>query len=234
MLPQIISSGLYKITNVVNGKCYIGITKHGAKQRFASHITSSRKGSNTALHRAIRKYGESNFHVEQLVVCKANQYLKDLEVRAISAYGTRSPHGYNLTAGGDGVVDGSPEVAEKIRAGRLINPPVLTDAGKQAISEGGIRAWADPDRKAARSANIKSGLNDPVVHAARCAAIQKAASSERGREIKREVSKTLWANPEYREKVIAASSAAMRTPDARKRRSDAAKKDWARRKAACQ
>jgi hypothetical protein len=232
MEPQIISSGLYRITNLVNGKCYIGITKTSPQKRFAAHLTSARRGANTALHRAIRKYGEESFKLEQMVICEAGQYLKDLEVKAIAAYGTRSPNGYNLTAGGDGVVDGGPEVAEKIRKGRALNPPILTESGKKAISEGGVRAWADPDRRAIRSANIKARLNDPVVHASRCDAIQRASSSEHGRAIKQEVSRRLWSMQEYRDKVNAAAVAGMRTPQAKVNRSEAAKAAWAKRKQA--
>jgi hypothetical protein len=232
MEPQIISSGLYRITNLVNGKCYIGITKHGADKRFIAHKAAARKGSTTALHRSMRKYGFDNFRVDQLVICEAGQYLKDLEVRAIAGYGTRAPNGYNLTAGGDGVVDGDPEIAERIRIGRALNPPILTETGKKAISEGGVRAWADPYRKAARSANIKAGLNDPIVHAARCDAIQRASSSEHGRAIKQEVSKRLWSMREYRDKVNAAAVAGMRTPQAKVNRSEAAKAAWAKRKQA--
>jgi hypothetical protein len=220
------------ITNLVNGKSYVGICKHGCKKRFAAHLTSARAGANTALHRAIRKYGEENFEVKQLVIAEFGQYLKDLEVRAIAAYGTRSPAGYNLTAGGDGVVDSSPEVRAKISAGRLANPPSLTENGRKAISDAGLRAWSDAEHKAKRSANIKAGLNDPAVHAARCEAIKRAASSDHGRKVKREVSKMLWSSPEYREKVNAAALAGMRTPQARINRSEAAKASWAKRKAA--
>jgi group I intron endonuclease len=230
MDPQIIS-GLYRIKNNINGKCYIGLSSHGAARRFAAHVKAMKRGSMTALHCAMRKYGVDAFSVEQLVFCEPGPHLKEMEVQAIASHQTRAPSGYNLTAGGDGVVNGSPEVREKIKRARAANPPVLTAAGKKAIAAGSTRAWADPVHRATRIESIKRGLNDPTVHTARCAAIQCTASSTEGRAIKRAVAAELWATPDYRNKVVAASRAGVRTPEARINRARAAKEAWAKRKA---
>ena len=63
-----------------------------------------REGRDHALQQAIKKYGADNFKVETLVIADNWQYLCDLECKAIAAFNTRSPYGYNLTRGGEGVV----------------------------------------------------------------------------------------------------------------------------------
>lgn len=86
-----------------NRKAYIGITKCTAEARFAQHAKAARIAkTGCAVHLAIEKYGSESVKVETLVVADA-EYRKQLEPKAIEAFNTRAPHGYNLTIGGDGV-----------------------------------------------------------------------------------------------------------------------------------
>lgn len=55
---------IYVIFNHVNNKPYVGQTIKGYKRRFRKHKEASRRGSDLAIHRAIRKYGEDNFWVD--------------------------------------------------------------------------------------------------------------------------------------------------------------------------
>lgn len=48
---------IYKITNNINGKIYIGQTKTSIERRFISHKSAARRGINYILYKAIRKYG---------------------------------------------------------------------------------------------------------------------------------------------------------------------------------
>ena len=91
---------LYRITNTVNGKAYIGVTKH-PKVRFRKHCKSDNKKP-TLLNFAIAKHGAENFLMEILCVAPED-YCYDLEIKAIAAYNTRTPFGYNATIGGGGV-----------------------------------------------------------------------------------------------------------------------------------
>ena len=95
---------IYKITNKVNGKSYIGQTIQNVKERFYQHCATkcSKAVSNMAIHRAIKKYGKSNFTVEVIEeIDSAN--LNDRERYWIRYYDSYN-NGYNSTEGGqDGI-----------------------------------------------------------------------------------------------------------------------------------
>ena len=104
---------IYKITNNVNGKIYVGKTTRTIEKRFKEHILRS-KSQDTYLKRAIVKYGESNFTVEQLEKCD-DSILDEREMFWIENLNSYDNHiGYNLTLGGDGAKKYSNEEAEMI------------------------------------------------------------------------------------------------------------------------
>ncbi|AMR57788.1 putative endonuclease [Pseudomonas phage vB_PsyM_KIL4] len=91
---------LYKITNKVNGKTYIGITRDPDSRR-KQHLVWKRQSSNSILKLAIDKYGKDAFEFEILVAGDLS-YIKDLEIKAILAYDSLAGigHGYNIHSGG--------------------------------------------------------------------------------------------------------------------------------------
>ena len=94
---------IYKITNTANGKSYIGQTIHDAeKTRIRYHFAGR---GNQLVKRAIEKYGQDAFTYEILHDGIIPDFLDILEIEAIAKFNTLSPHGYNLTTGGEG---GSP------------------------------------------------------------------------------------------------------------------------------
>ena len=91
---------IYKITNTINGKSYIGQTIQNVKERFYQHCATkcSKAVSNMAIYRAIKKYGKSNFIVEVIEeIDSAN--LNDRERYWIKYYNSYN-NGYNSTKGG--------------------------------------------------------------------------------------------------------------------------------------
>lgn len=91
---------IYKITNIVNGKSYIGQTVQDVKERFYQHCATkcSKAVSNMAIHKAIKKYGKSNFTIEVIEeIDSAN--LNDREKYWIKYYNSYN-NGYNSTEGG--------------------------------------------------------------------------------------------------------------------------------------
>ena len=76
---------LYFITNVVNGKVYVGLTVSSLPQRLKQHFAAARKGRKSAFTNALRKYGEEAFKIE-LINSAARTYdeLQTQEVVEIS------------------------------------------------------------------------------------------------------------------------------------------------------
>lgn len=88
---------IYKITNKVNNKSYIGQTRQSIQFRWNQHTS---KRDNTYFHNAIQKYGKDNFEIEILEECDV-EVLNEREIFYIAKYDTFK-NGYNLTIGGDG------------------------------------------------------------------------------------------------------------------------------------
>jgi group I intron endonuclease len=92
---------VYIVTNKANGKQYVGIAKD-LKRRWHQHISAN--GSAPALHAAIKKYGKDGFIFSHICDAFDFEAACDLERMLIQQHNTKSPYGYNLTDGGDGVV----------------------------------------------------------------------------------------------------------------------------------
>lgn len=97
---------VYKITNIINQKFYIGFTSKTIEERFEKHLKTAKiKNPNdySSIHKAINKYGSENFKIESLQECFSEQEAKDTEIKFIAELKARKL-GYNETDGGDGVV----------------------------------------------------------------------------------------------------------------------------------
>jgi group I intron endonuclease len=97
---------IYCITNLVNGKQYVGQTKKTPEERFKQHLGDAKAGV-PGLHGAIAKHGFVAFTVS-LVESVTDDQLDERERFWIASYGTFGG-GYNLTTGGEGGYKRSPE-----------------------------------------------------------------------------------------------------------------------------
>ena len=90
---------IYKITNIVNEKVYIGQTIRPVEQRFQRHINDSINNIiDTHFSRAIRKYGKDNFKIEIIDNAKSQDELNLKEQYWIRHYNSINPkYGYNET-----------------------------------------------------------------------------------------------------------------------------------------
>ena len=96
------SCGIYKITNKINGKSYIGLSKnieHRWRQHELKSFNPDDREYEKSLYRALRKYGLENFNWEILEECPEEQ-LADREIYWIGYYNSYA-EGYNETPGGD-------------------------------------------------------------------------------------------------------------------------------------
>jgi group I intron endonuclease len=95
---------IYKATNRINSKVYIGKWMGVSVQtRWNQHISAANKGSRWHLSYAIRKYGPRFFEVEVIDRAQTAEELSEKEKHYIALYQSNDPKkGYNMTSGGDG------------------------------------------------------------------------------------------------------------------------------------
>lgn len=101
---------IYIITNLVNAKQYVGITKN-ISERWSKHRAA--KGGCPVLHAAIRKYGIENFAFTHVADAFDEESAKSIERMMISEHNTKAPYGYNMTDGGDGMLNPTNDVKKK-------------------------------------------------------------------------------------------------------------------------
>lgn len=114
---------IYKLTNEINGKFYIGFTCKAVAKRIQEHVYHSRRKTPIQhFHRAIRKYGISKFFLKILEIGENEEYgLKVVEPMYIACL---SPE-YNKTDGGEGTIGMkfSPEHRKKLSEARKGRSP---------------------------------------------------------------------------------------------------------------
>ena len=92
---------IYKATNIINNKSYIGLTTRTLQERKLEHLRHI-KTENTYFHRAINEYGKDNFLWEIIDDTPSSiKELKEKESYYIQYFNTLTPNGYNITTGGE-------------------------------------------------------------------------------------------------------------------------------------
>lgn len=146
---------LYSI-NFPNGMRYIGVTTGRPTARFRQHRHDAVRGQQI-VHRAMRKHGVENVEFEVLVIAEDREYLGDLERRAIEAFGTLVPGGYNAIPGG-GIAPDAYRMPESERAKRRGRKASAETRAKMSASHLGQKRPASYSEKlSARSKGNKYG-----------------------------------------------------------------------------
>ena len=142
-------TNIYKITNTINGKIYVGKTVKTITERFQIHKKHARNRVNRYLYDAINKYGEDKFIVEPLEIVTGNGDIEEKKwIRILDS--NNKEFGYNMTAGGGG--GRMPDHILKVIADKKRGVK-LTDEHKRKISQGnmgkrlGIKMTDDEKRK---------------------------------------------------------------------------------------
>jgi group I intron endonuclease len=150
---------VYQITNVVNGKRYIGQHSGKSLEQYWKHCVShALSGSidKPYLYNAVRKYGVENFSIKPLVIVESKWEMDLYETGLIKAFKTRKPHGYNLTDGGDGVLGlkhtaGSNQKNREAHLGKK-----ASEETKRKIRLAGLGRKHSEEAKQAMSQHIKT------------------------------------------------------------------------------
>lgn len=96
-----LKGSIYKISNVINNKNYIGCTTKPIKERVKEHFNRCLNGtSKTKFCNSIRKYGMENFKIKLLTKCELNE-IYEKEKYFIKKYDSFKT-GLNSTIGGEG------------------------------------------------------------------------------------------------------------------------------------
>lgn len=100
--PYSMKNIIYKITNIVNNKIYIGCTTKGLNNRKREHHSRCLKTNyKTKLCDSMRKHGFDNFNFEVIKECDTTEEMFLNEIYYIGLYNSKK-NGYNLTVGGEG------------------------------------------------------------------------------------------------------------------------------------
>jgi len=155
---------IYKITNKINGKSYVGQTIRSIEARWKRHCEKASGCS--AICDAIQKYGKDNFIVEEIGGANNQSELNYQEWLMILKYNTLSPSGYNLKHGGGSKGKTSNEVKAKISK-KLKNKPSKfkdkkhTEQSKLNMSLGSIgqKSWPK-GKKHDTDSNLKNAISN--------------------------------------------------------------------------
>lgn len=170
---------IYKITNNINNKIYIGQTiKERPTDRFSQHRYLARhfeqEKSISYLHQAMAKYGVDNFTFEVIENIE-NDKLNEREQYWITQYNSLVPQGYNLTIGGEGTSGYSrPQTLEEREKRKQSNKQFYIDHPEalQKASEKTKKLWENEEyrrkvtesnkRFAQEHPDLNKGQNNPM------------------------------------------------------------------------
>lgn len=116
---------IYKTTNLINNKIYIGQHK---SNRFDSY-----KGSGLIIKEAFKKYGRHNFKCELIEKCNSQEELNQREIYWINYYKSQENGNYNLTAGGEGIK--SPSESTRLKMSKAKSGTKRSEESKIKSSE---------------------------------------------------------------------------------------------------
>lgn len=106
---------IYKITNIINNKIYVGCTVSSLEKRYYEHLYRCFKSDyKSKLYNSMKKYGEENFTIELIEECYVEN-IYEIEKKYIKEYDSFK-NGLNSTAGGEGCLGyiHSTEIRKKI------------------------------------------------------------------------------------------------------------------------
>lgn len=130
---------IYKITNLINKKTYIGLTISSIERRWYMHNQPSSQCKR--LRNSLQKHGKENFTIEEIYVCFDEEHANEMEDYFIKLYNSMVPCGYNLREGG--------------RYGRV------SEESKEANRQSQYNRWSDPKERKRQSINmLESWKND--------------------------------------------------------------------------
>ena len=184
---------VYKATNTVNNKVYIGATTRTLNKRRKDHLSRARFSAKNAryrtcwyFHEAIQTYGADKFTWEVLCEVDNTKELYKKEIEYIALYQAFGPGGYNLSIGGKGNAGykhsketvermrnrrHTEESKQKMRVANLGNKP--SEETRQKLREHNLGKKATKETRAKMSASLKGKGTKSIL----CIELNKVFSS---------------------------------------------------------
>lgn len=171
---------IYKITNDVNSKLYIGQTTKTLEERIRNHKSAFNAGSDYPIYQAMREIGWDKFHFTVIAETDNQDTLDELEAYYIAKYDTIN-NGYNQALGGKINLMKSYVIKEKH------DNTMRSEAVRHKISESMKQSYKN-----------RGGCS--AEHRAKLSADKKALyASERGNEVREKFRKSYVFTDEHRE-----------------------------------
>ena len=117
---------IYKTTNLINGKYYIG--QHKTKKLNDGYL-----GSGTLFRYALKKYGKENFSRQILAYAESAEQLNRLQALYVNKETIDDENSYNLMTGGYQNIQFSQQTKDKLK--KIMKNRVLTDEWKKKIGQ---------------------------------------------------------------------------------------------------
>jgi group I intron endonuclease len=203
--------GIYKITNLCNGKNYIGQSVD-IERRWREHKCPSMRNKNIYIQNAFKKYGIENFDFEVLQECTKEE-LNELEIKYITELKTQGKAEYNIAAGGSGnsnqykTEEEMKIIGEKISKAKIGKK--MSEESKRKMSETRKgRKVSDETKEKIRNSNLGRKFSDETKEKIRKLATGRKHTEETKEKI-RKAAKNI--SPETREKLSKAAKS--RSPE---------------------
>ena len=143
---------VYKITNKVNGKIYIGAHQ-------TSNLNDGYMGSGIALKRAIRKYGMQNFEKEYLLVCSSLEEMYSIEKVLVNESFLKRKDVYNIKEGGFGGFLVTFKQRSKAALNKWHNSSVMKNVPLKISADNKKNKWGNPQWVARNLAKISETIS---------------------------------------------------------------------------
>lgn len=146
----IVTKAIYKITNLINGKIYIGQSQH-PNRRWVEHCSHAKNNTDQyPIHLAINKYGKDNFKME---ILEWTEDYNNRENQLIKEYNSYCPNGYNVINGGPNpVMYGENHPRDKVKDKDL--PLIIQDLKENKLT----------DREIAKKFNLTDKIIADINH----------------------------------------------------------------------